>query len=69
MLSIIIKPQNALEVPDNEAEQNCEAKAYLKYVEQAIEVPTKLNGAYMKFYLLSAIALFKSATSSSMSMP
>ena len=39
----------ALEVPDNEAEQDCEVKAYFAYVEQAIEVPTKLDGAYHAF--------------------
>ena len=38
----------ALEVPDNEAEQDCEVKAYLTYVEQAIAVPTKLDSAYGK---------------------
>ena len=30
----------------NKAEQNCEAKAYLAYVEQAIEVPTQEDGIY-----------------------
>ena len=36
-------------MPDNWAEQDCEAKAYLAYVEQAIAVPTKLDGAYHAF--------------------
>ena len=36
------------EVLDNEAEQDCEVKAYLRYVEQAIAVPTKLDSAYGK---------------------
>ena len=60
--------QKFSEVLDNEAEQNCEAMAYLKYVERAIAVPTKLDSAYGNFYL-SAIALFRSATKASMSMP
>jgi hypothetical protein len=42
--------RKALEVPDNEAEQNCAAMAYLAYVEQAIAVPTKLDGAYHAFF-------------------
>ena len=33
----------------NKAEQNCEAKAYLAYVEQAIEVPTQEDGIYDAF--------------------
>lgn len=38
-----------LEVPYNKAEQDCVAMAYLEYVEQAIEVPTQLDGAYDVF--------------------
>ena len=33
----------------NKAEQNCEAKAYLAYVEQSIEVPTQEDGIYDAF--------------------
>ena len=38
-----------IELPYNKAEQNCEAKAYLTYVEQAIAVPTQLDGDYRQF--------------------
>ena len=38
-----------LEVVDNKAEQNCAAKAYRAYVEQAIAVPTQLGAAYNRF--------------------
>ena len=41
--------KNLSEVLDNEAEQDCAAQAYLKYVKQAIAVPTKLDCAYGKF--------------------
>jgi len=47
----------------NKAEQNCEAKAYLAYVEQAIEVPTQEDGIYDAFQkrtlCLAGTALFK----------
>ena len=39
----------ASEVPYNKAEQACEAKAYLAYVEQASAVPTQEDGAYHAF--------------------
>ena len=39
----------SLEVLDNKAEQDCAATAYLKYVEQAIVVPTQLDSAYNDF--------------------
>ena len=47
----------ALEVPDNEAEQDCEVKAYFAYVEQAIEVPTKLDSAYNDFVSYKALTV------------
>jgi hypothetical protein len=37
-------------VLDNKAEQDCEVKAYLWYVEQTIAVPTQEDGAYSNFY-------------------
>ncbi len=40
---------NFSEVLYSKAEQNCEAKAYLTYVEQAIAVPIQLDSAYGKF--------------------
>ena len=47
----------------NKAEQNCEAKVYLAYVEQAIEVPTQEDGIYDAFQkrtlCLAGTALFK----------
>ncbi|MBQ7317467.1 MAG: hypothetical protein IJW91_00885, partial [Phascolarctobacterium sp.] len=41
--------QKSLEVLDNKAEQDCAAPAYLKYVKQAIAVPTKEDSAYSDF--------------------
>ena len=46
----INEKQNLSEVLYSKAEQNCEAKAYLAYVEQAIAVPTQLDSAYNEFY-------------------
>jgi len=45
----INEKQNLSEVLYSKAEQNCEAKAYLAYVEQAILVTTQLDSAYDKF--------------------
>jgi len=45
----INEKQNLSEVLYSKAEQNCEAKAYLAYVEQAILVTTQLDSAYGKF--------------------
>jgi len=39
----------------NKAEQNCEAKAYLAYVEQAIEVLTQEDGIYDAFQKKNAV--------------
>ena len=50
-LRAIKKTINALEVLYNEAEQGCAATAYLTYVEQTTEVPTKLDGAYNAFQI------------------
>ena len=48
--------QNLLDVLYNKAEQDCVAKAYYRYVEQAITVPTQLDSAYNNFAPYTNIA-------------
>ena len=45
----IIEFTKSLEVLDNKELQDCAAKAYLRYVEQAIEVTTQEDSAYNDF--------------------
>ena len=51
-VNILQKSIKSLEALYNKAEQNCEAMAYLRYVEQAIAVPTQEDSAYNVFTLL-----------------
>ena len=48
-VKLLQKSLKSLEVLYNKAEQNCDAMAYLKYVEQAIAVPTQEDSAYSDF--------------------
>ena len=53
-----------IEVPEGEERRIYEAMAYLLYVEQAIAVPTQLDGAYNDFYFaVSKIISHKDAKS------
>ena len=48
-VKLLQKSLKSLEVLYNKAEQNCDAMAYLNYVEQAIAVPTQEDSAYSDF--------------------